>query len=201
MRLEFWPDVLGNFALGFRILCARQRCQSSAAGIPRSHGSCRAPRRWPPTAGRAGRADACPERTPCSSRCPPWSPAPDATAPSCRPPGSPGGQHRLARLTQMQALGNAVDKQVNNREFRQITGGKRLVLRPQPLGDLADRRAATGYVPRHRQTPPRCHASTARAHTSPPPEPPAPRCGPAPPPRSASETARPGRRSAVRCTR
>ena len=42
----------------------------------------------------------------------------------------------------MQPLGNPVDKQVSDREFRQIAAGKRLVLGPQPLGDLADRRAA-----------------------------------------------------------
>ncbi len=41
----------------------------------------------------------------------------------------------------MQPLGNPVDKQVSDREFRQIAAGKRLVLGPQPLGDLADRRA------------------------------------------------------------
>jgi hypothetical protein len=39
-------------------------------------------------------------------------------------------------------LGNPVDKQISHREFRQIAAGKRLVLGPQPLGDLADRRAA-----------------------------------------------------------
>jgi len=43
---------------------------------------------------------------------------------------APGRQHGLARLAQMQPLGNAIDKQVGDREFRQITAGKRLVLRP-----------------------------------------------------------------------
>ena len=55
---------------------------------------------------------------------------------------APGRQHGLARPAQMQPLGNAIDKQVGDREFRQITAGKRLVLRPQPLGDLAHRGAA-----------------------------------------------------------
>ncbi len=42
----------------------------------------------------------------------------------------------------MQPLGNAVDEQINHCELRQIAAGKPLVLGPQPLGDLADRRAA-----------------------------------------------------------
>ena len=42
----------------------------------------------------------------------------------------------------MQPLGNPVDKQIGDLEFRQIAAGERLILRPQPLGDLADRRAA-----------------------------------------------------------
>jgi hypothetical protein len=54
---------------------------------------------------------------------------------------APGGQHRLARLPQMQPLGDAVDKQVDHFELGQIAAGKRVVLRPQPLRDLAHRRA------------------------------------------------------------
>jgi hypothetical protein len=44
---------------------------------------------------------------------------------------TPGGEHRLARLPQMQPLGKAVDEQVDHRELGQI--GKRLVFRPQSL--------------------------------------------------------------------
>jgi hypothetical protein len=49
---------------------------------------------------------------------------------------------RLARLPQMQPLGDAVDKQVDHLELGQIAAGKRLVFRPQSLRDLAHRRAA-----------------------------------------------------------
>ena len=55
---------------------------------------------------------------------------------------APGGQHCLARLPQMQPLGDAVDKQVDHFELGQIAAGKRLVFRPQSLRDLAHRRAA-----------------------------------------------------------
>jgi hypothetical protein len=55
---------------------------------------------------------------------------------------SPGGQHRLARLPQMQPLGEAVDEQVDHLELGQIAAGKRLVFCPQPLRDFAHRRAA-----------------------------------------------------------
>ena len=54
----------------------------------------------------------------------------------------PGGQHRLTRLAQMQPLGNTIDKQIKEREFRQVAAGKCLVFCPQPLSDLADRGAA-----------------------------------------------------------
>jgi len=67
---------------------------------------------------------------------------------------APSRQHCLARLAQMQPLGNPVDKQVGNFELRQIPGGECLIFRPQPLGDLADRRtaqqAATLRVGKHR---------------------------------------------------
>jgi hypothetical protein len=46
---------------------------------------------------------------------------------------TPGGEHRLARLPQMQPLGKAVDEQVDHRELGQIAAGKRLVFRPQSL--------------------------------------------------------------------
>src|SRR5262249_18279197 len=59
---------------------------------------------------------------------------------------APRGQHRLARLAQMQPLGNAIDEQIKDREFRQVAAGKRLVFRPQPLSDLADRSAAQQAV-------------------------------------------------------
>ena len=47
---------------------------------------------------------------------------------------APGRQHRLARLAQMPPLGD-LDKQIDDREFRQIAAGKR-------LGDLAHCRTA-----------------------------------------------------------
>ena len=70
-------------------------------------------------------------------------PAPGATAPSCVRQDPRCRQHPpRAAAPQMQPLGNAVDEQINHCELRQIAAGKRLVLGPQPLGDLADRRAA-----------------------------------------------------------
>ena len=42
----------------------------------------------------------------------------------------------------MQPLGNAVDKQVDDCELRQVATGEPLVFGPQPVGDLADRGAA-----------------------------------------------------------
>jgi len=39
----------------------------------------------------------------------------------------------------MQPLGDPVDEQVGDLELRQIAARKRLVLRPQPLRDLANR--------------------------------------------------------------
>jgi hypothetical protein len=42
----------------------------------------------------------------------------------------------------MQPLGNADDKQVDDLELRQIATDKRLLRRPQPLSNLARRRAA-----------------------------------------------------------
>src|SRR5438552_6613219 len=55
---------------------------------------------------------------------------------------APGRQHCLAWLAQMQPLGNAVDKQVDDLELCQLAPGKPFIFGPQPLGDLADRGAA-----------------------------------------------------------
>src|SRR5215470_9480982 len=61
-----------------------------------------------------GRADACRGGTPCTLLCPPCSPAPSAGAPSAVREDAPGRQHRLARLTEMQPLGDPVDKEVGD---------------------------------------------------------------------------------------
>jgi hypothetical protein len=55
---------------------------------------------------------------------------------------APGRQNGLTRLAQMQPLGNPVDEQVDDLELRQIAARKGLVLRRQPLRDLAYRRPA-----------------------------------------------------------
>ena len=55
---------------------------------------------------------------------------------------TPGGQHRLPRLAQMQPLGNPVDKQVSDLKLRQIARRERLIFRPQALCNLAHRGAA-----------------------------------------------------------
>jgi len=47
---------------------------------------------------------------------------------------APGCQYRLARLSQMQPLGDAVDKQIEDVELRQVATGEPLVFGPQPLG-------------------------------------------------------------------
>jgi hypothetical protein len=60
---------------------------------------------------------------------------------------APRRQHRLARLAQVQPLGDPIDEQVENVELAEIPAGKGLVLGPQPFRDLAHRRAA-------QQTPP-----------------------------------------------
>jgi hypothetical protein len=108
---ELWPDVLGNFALQVSHLVRQAALVDRArqAFLDRAK-SGRAPRRWPPAAGREGHAGACPERNPCSSRYLLLFRAPGATAPLCRLRGCPRRQHRLTRLAQMQPLGNAVDK-------------------------------------------------------------------------------------------
>ena len=54
---------------------------------------------------------------------------------------APGGDHRLARLAGAQPLGDAVDIEVDDRVLRQVALRERLVFRPQPLADLAHRRA------------------------------------------------------------
>ncbi len=60
---------------------------------------------------------------------------------------APTGEHRLSRLSQMQPLGNPVDKQVDHFELGQIARRKRQVVRPQPLGQRRDRRARTAPMP------------------------------------------------------
>lgn len=51
---------------------------------------------------------------------------------------APGGQNRLALLTGADAFGDAVDKQIGDLVFAKIARGELLVVRPQPLADLAD---------------------------------------------------------------
>ena len=58
----------------------------------------------------------------------------------------PQGQHRFARLALVQPLGDAVDEQADDLELRQVAAGKGLVLRPQPLGDLAHCSAAQQWL-------------------------------------------------------
>jgi hypothetical protein len=43
------------------------------------------------------------------------------------PQNAPGCQHRPARLSQMQPLGNAVDKQVGDSKLRQVAAGEPLI--------------------------------------------------------------------------
>jgi hypothetical protein len=52
-----------------------------------------------------------------------------------------GGEHRLPFLHRTEAFGDAVDIEIGDRMLGKITLGKGLVLRPQPLGNLAHRRA------------------------------------------------------------
>ena len=76
---------------------------------------------------------------------------------------APGRQHRLARLAQMPPLGD-LDKQIDDREFRQIAAGER-------LGDLAHCRTAqpTAALAVSKQASisrvdsPRAYISTSRA--------------------------------------
>ena len=53
----------------------------------------------------------------------------------------PRAQHRFPRLPGPKSLRDAVDVEIEHRVLRQIARGERLVLRPQPLGDLAHGRA------------------------------------------------------------
>jgi hypothetical protein len=55
---------------------------------------------------------------------------------------APGGENRLARLACPKPLGDAVHEQVHHPIFVEVAGRERLVLGPQPLGDLADGGAA-----------------------------------------------------------
>jgi hypothetical protein len=50
---------------------------------------------------------------------------------------APGREHRLARLAQMQLLGDPVDEGVPDLELGQIAARKALVISPEPLGQLA----------------------------------------------------------------
>src|SRR5215831_8980261 len=70
------------------------------------------------------------------------------------PPDPPGGDHWLARAAGPQPLGNAVNKQVDDVELRQIAAREGLIFLPQPLRDLAYRRAA-------HQTPPSASVNAA----------------------------------------
>ena len=54
---------------------------------------------------------------------------------------APGRQDRFPLLTGPDAFGNAVDEQVGDVVFAQVPACKLLVVRPQPLADLRDRRA------------------------------------------------------------
>ena len=59
----------------------------------------------------------------------------------------PGGDHGLTRLTGAQPLGNSIDIEVDDPILGQIALDKSLVLRPQPFGDLAHRRAREQPTP------------------------------------------------------
>jgi hypothetical protein len=55
---------------------------------------------------------------------------------------APGRQHRLARLAEMQPLGDAVNEEIDDVEFGEVARREGFVLGPQPLRDLAHRRPA-----------------------------------------------------------
>jgi hypothetical protein len=55
---------------------------------------------------------------------------------------TPGTEHCFARQAGVQPLGHPVDEQIGNREFAEVPAGEGFVFLPQPLGHLADRRAA-----------------------------------------------------------
>jgi hypothetical protein len=55
---------------------------------------------------------------------------------------APGGHHRLTRLASTKPLGNAVDEQVDDPMLAEVSRRERLVLSPQPVRNLAHRRAA-----------------------------------------------------------
>src|SRR3954447_955061 len=55
---------------------------------------------------------------------------------------APGGHHRLTRLTSSKPLGNAIDEQIDDPMLTEVARRERLVLSPQPFGNLAHRRAA-----------------------------------------------------------
>src|SRR5262249_30589477 len=63
------------------------------------------------------------------------------------PPDPPGGDHWLARAAGPQPLGNAVNKQVDDVELRQIAAREGLIFLPQPLRDLAHRRPPPATPP------------------------------------------------------
>src|SRR4029453_14577215 len=50
----------------------------------------------------------------------------------------PGAEHRLARQPGVQALRDAIDEEVGDREFTEIPPREGLVFLPEPLGHLAD---------------------------------------------------------------
>ena len=54
----------------------------------------------------------------------------------------PRRQHRLARLAEMQPLGDAVDEEIDDVELGEVAGREGFVLGPETLGDLAYRRPA-----------------------------------------------------------
>jgi len=53
----------------------------------------------------------------------------------------PSRQYRLAFLPGLQPLGDAVDEQIGDLVFRQVTAGESLIVGPQPLAEFRDRRA------------------------------------------------------------
>ena len=61
---------------------------------------------------------------------------------------APRSDYRFPRLPQVKPLGDAVDEQVQHLEFGQLAPGKRVIIRPQPLGEFTGRRPRQYAAPR-----------------------------------------------------
>ena len=70
--------------------------------------------------------------------------------PAARHRVAPGRHHRLTALAGTDALGDAVDEQVDDLVLAQVAGGEVLVVGPELLAELARPRSATAAAGRSR---------------------------------------------------